>query len=157
MADRVESVPRRDWLRVTLLSGIAATVAALLYPVLRFLRPRPATASGALEMVAPYRVDQLRPDAEGRWPAPFNFGGKPCLVILTADGEVKAFNAICTHTDCTVTFRADSQVIFCNCHNGSYDLRGRNVAGPPPRPLQEYKVSLRGNPGQEEIVVSRTT
>jgi Rieske Fe-S protein len=55
-----------------------------------------------------------------------------------------------------VEFRAAKREIFCNCHNGVYDLNGRNISGPPPRPLEVYKVTLRGTPGQEEIIVSRT-
>jgi Rieske Fe-S protein len=108
-----------------------------------------------MEAVAPYRVDELRPDGQGHWPPPFNFGGKPCLVIRTAEGEVRAFNAVCTHVDCTVEFRSERADIFCNCHNGVYDLHGRNVSGPPPRPLEAYQVTLRGPGGKEEIVVSR--
>jgi Rieske Fe-S protein len=73
---------------------------------------------------------------------------------LQAD-DVKAFNAICTHVDCTVKYRPDLGDIFCSCHEGIYDLNGRNVSGPPPRPLESYKVILRGEPGQEEIIVSR--
>ncbi|NOX54078.1 MAG: Rieske (2Fe-2S) protein [Planctomycetes bacterium] len=119
-----------------------------------------------MEVVAPFRVNQL-PNAPGN---PFNFGGKPCLVVLTPEGEkrlargerlqpgdIRAFNAICTHMDCTVHYRPDHGDIFCSCHNGVYDLNGHNVSGPPPRPLETYKVTLRGSPGQEEIVVSRTS
>ncbi len=153
--DLAANTPRRNWLLRTLEGGILATLVALLYPVARFLRPREATATGAMEMVAPYRVHELRPDAEGRFPPPFNFGGSPCLLIKAGD-EVRAFNAICTHTDCTVEFRAGKGDIFCACHNGVYSLDGRNISGPPPRPLQEYKVALRGTPGQEEIIVSRS-
>ncbi len=168
MADVPESLPRRKWLLHGLNATIAATVAAFLYPVARFLRPRSATTSGASETAAPFHVNDL-PNAKDN---PFNFGGKPCLVVLTADGverraqgvalrageDVKAFNAICTHVDCTVEYRVEKGDIFCNCHDGVYDLNGRNVSGPPPRPLEEYKVSLRGDiPGQEEIIVSRST
>lgn len=110
-----------------------------------------------MEVVAPYRVNELRTDAQGHWPPPFDFGGQPCLIIRTADGEIKAFNAVCTHLQCTVEFRPLKADIFCNCHDGVYDLSGRNVSGPPPRPLETYKVALRGKPGQEEIVVSRTS
>ncbi len=138
---------------------MASTVAVLLYPVVRFLWPRRTTSSGALEVVAPYKVSDLKPDAEGHWPAPFEFNGKPCLLVLTSDGEIRAFNAICTHVGCTVEFRRAEEDIFCNCHNGVYDLHGKNVSGPPPRPLQEYKVTTRPaqTPGQEEIIVSRST
>lgn len=150
-----ETHPRRNWLLCCLDGGIAATLAVVLYPVVRFLRPRAATQSGGLEMVAPYRMDQLKPDAEGRWPPPFNFGGKPCLLILV-DGEPRALNAVCTHVECTVEYRAAQGDIFCNCHNGVYDVNGRNISGPPPRPLEVYKaVKGSGKPGQEEVIVSR--
>ena len=153
MADYDDFASRRKWLLTSLTGTVVATLAALLYPVARFLRPRLATTSGAQETVAPYRFDQLKPDAEGRWPTPFNFDDKPCLLVLTKESEVRAFNAVCTHTDCTVEYLPDKGVIFCACHNGVYDLEGRNVSGPPPRPLEEYKVTLRG----EDIVVSRGT
>jgi cytochrome b6-f complex iron-sulfur subunit len=150
-----EDCSRRGWLLTCLQSCIAVTFAALLYPVVRFLKPRKATQSGALVMVAPYRMDQLKPNAEGHWPPPFNFGGKPCLLILV-DGEPRAFNAVCTHVQCTVEYRPVEGDMFCNCHNGVYDINGRNVSGPPPRPLEMYKtIKGKGDPGQEEIIVSK--
>ena len=149
-----DSHGRRRWLLRLMISGITVTAGAILYPIARFLRPRAQTSSGALEVVAPFRVDELRPDANGEWPAPFNFGGKPCLIVRTDNGEVKAFNAVCTHTDCTVKYRVDQGDIFCTCHGGVYNTHGQNVAGPPPRPLESYKVILRGAEGKEEIIVT---
>ena len=106
-------------------------------------------------MIAPYRMNQLKPDKDGHWPPPFDFGGKPCLLILV-DDKPRAINAVCTHLQCTVEYRSTSQDIFCNCHNGVYDLNGRNIAGPPPRPLEVYRAVIgSGEPGQEEIIVSR--
>lgn len=156
MADSQGRESRRGWLLRSLRVVIGATVVAIFYPVIWFLRPRAGKQSSTAEMVAPYTADQLKPDAEGRWPPPFNFAGKPCLLVRTPDGEVRAFNAICTHLSCTVEFRPAQPDIFCNCHNGVFNLSGRNVAGPPPRPLEQYQVSLRGTPGKEEIVVSRS-
>jgi cytochrome b6-f complex iron-sulfur subunit len=160
MTETPAPVSRRNWLFHALQTSIAATLVAVFYPVVRFLRPRSATSSGALEVVAPYRVSDLKTDAQGRWPPPFNFGGKPCLIIRLpgVDGEIRAFSAVCTHLECTVEFRESQGDIFCNCHNGVYDLNGHNVSGPPPRPLETYKVTLRGEKrGQEEIIVSRNT
>ena len=151
------SVPRRMWLLRALSAAVAITSAAIGYPVLWFLKPRTGPRpTGGLEVVAPYRVHELVADSDGNWPPPFDFGGTPCLLIRTVDGEVRAFNAICTHTDCTVKYRLQQGDIFCNCHNGVFDANGRNVSGPPPRPLETYKVTLRGQPGQEEIIVSRS-
>ena len=152
-----ENHTRRRWLLSCLQAAVATTLAAIFYPVVQFLKPREATRSGALEMVAPYRMDQLRPGADGHWPPPFNFGGKPCLLILV-DGEPRAFNAVCTHVQCTVEYRHAEGDIFCNCHNGVYNINGQNVSGPPPRPLEVYKtIKGKGNPGQEEIIVSNIT
>ena len=155
MSDGFESDGRRRWLTRCLVGSIATTLGAFFYPVARFLRPRQATTSGALETLAPFRADELKAGVNGDWPAPFEFGGKPCLVVRTAEGEIKAMNAICTHTDCTVKYRADEKDIFCSCHGGVYDTNGHNVSGPPPRPLETYKVILRGDPGKEEIIVTR--
>jgi Rieske Fe-S protein len=153
-----EHITRRNWLANTLGASIAATFAVIFYPVARFLRPKASTNSGALEVIAPYRMDELaRAAKEGRSLPPFNFGGKPCLLFLAND-EPRAISAVCTHLQCTVEYRAANQDIFCNCHNGIYDLNGRNVAGPPPRPLEVFRVVKgSGNPGQEEIIVSRNS
>ncbi|MEX2116118.1 MAG: Rieske (2Fe-2S) protein, partial [Bacteroidota bacterium] len=79
------------------------------------------------------------------------FGTKPVILIRTASGELRAFDATCTHLDCTVQYRSDMGVIWCACHNGKYDLNGRNVAGPPPRPLEPYRVVVQN----EEIIISK--
>lgn len=81
----------------------------------------------------------------------FQFGTEPALLIRTAEGELRAFSAICTHLGCTVNYDAESKVIWCPCHNGMFDLHGRNVGGPPPRPLPEYRVNLRNG----KIVVTK--
>jgi Rieske Fe-S protein len=82
----------------------------------------------------------------------FKFGNEPALLLRTEEGEVRAFAATCTHLDCTVQYRADLRRIWCACHNGSYDLNGTNVAGPPPRPLPRYTVNIVG----DDIFVSRS-
>jgi Rieske Fe-S protein len=50
-----------------------------------------------------------------------------------------------------VQYREDLSRIWCACHNGHFDLSGRNVQGPPPSPLESFVVNVRG----EEIVISR--
>lgn len=157
MSECREALSRRTWLGRFLTSGILATFGVLTWPVARFLKPKKGSAPGAREVVAPYKVHELRPDGQGAWPPPFEFGGRPCLVLRTKEGEVRAFDAVCTHVECTVAYRPEKGDIFCNCHNGVYDTSGRNVSGPPPRPLVAHKVTLRGKPGQEEIIVTRSS
>jgi Rieske Fe-S protein len=164
MGDGSQDLPRRGLLLNTLKGVMVATLAAIAYPVLWFLRPRRATVSGAQEIAAPFTVKEL---AAGNM-SPFDFAGRPCLVVLTPEGsarlakgdrlrsdDVRAFDAVCTHTDCTVKFRSENSDIFCSCHEGVYDLNGHNVSGPPPRPLESYLVNLVGEAGKEQIMISR--
>jgi Rieske Fe-S protein len=83
----------------------------------------------------------------------FKFGSKPALLVRLVDGSYRAFSAVCTHLNCTVQYRSDLREIWCACHNGLYDLEGRNVSGPPPHPLESYEVHIQG----EDIVVTRTS
>jgi len=79
------------------------------------------------------------------------FGTAPALVVRLESGELRAFSAVCTHLSCTVQYRPDLKEIWCACHNGHYDLTGRNVSGPPPRPLPAYDVSVRN----DDVIISR--
>lgn len=137
---------RRYFLNTLLTSGIAATAVSVLYPVLRFMMP-PAIAESAELSATAARVDELPPNS-GRI---FKFGQEPALLVHTADGEWRAFSARCTHLNCTVQYEPDDRLITCACHNGQFDLNGKNVGGPPPRPLDAYTVNVRG----DEVVVSR--
>jgi cytochrome b6-f complex iron-sulfur subunit len=137
---------RRGFLNILLGTGTVATLGAVLYPIFRFMIPPKIIESSTSSVVAA-KVAELKPN-QGRI---FKFGSKPGLLIETPDGEYRAFSAICTHLDCTVQYRPEEKLIWCACHNGRYDLTGKNVSGPPPRPLEEFKVNVRG----DEIVVSR--
>jgi Rieske Fe-S protein len=75
----------------------------------------------------------------------FALGTKPAILIHTPDGQWRAFAARCTHLSCTVRYRQDLGLIWCPCHDGRFDLTGKNVGGPPPRPLPQHSVVLRGD------------
>jgi Rieske Fe-S protein len=141
---------RRTFLDTLLTVGFVSTAMAIVYPVSRFLVP-PASGEPATTSVVAGKASALKPNSG----VIFKFGSKPGIVVRTADGDLRAFSAICTHLDCTVQFKADTSQLWCACHNGLYDLSGNVVPGPPPRNLEKYVVNLRGEPGDEEIVVSR--
>ena len=74
-------------------------------------------------------------------------------LFVFREGKVfHAVSAVCTHLEYIVQYRDDTKQIWCACHNGQYNLSGKNIGGPPPRPLEEYKVNTRG----DEVVVTRT-
>lgn len=138
---------RRDALNWILGTWAAGVFGAVVYPVLRFLAP-PEIPEAPTLTVSAGKASDLLPNSARLVP----FGAEPAIVVRLASGELRAFTAVCTHLSCTVQYRPDLLQIWCACHNGHYDLNGRNVAGPPPRPLQKYDVNVKG----DEIVVSRS-
>jgi len=137
---------RRRFMQFLLGGGLLASAASFLYPIARYLVPPAAVDLGGDSVVAA-KVGELKVNS-GKI---FRFGSRPGLLVLTADGEYRAMSAVCTHLNCTVQYRSDVREVWCACHNGFYDLNGRNVAGPPPRPLDSYVVHING----DDVVVSR--
>jgi cytochrome b6-f complex iron-sulfur subunit len=137
---------RRRLLGFLLGSSFLASIAAVFYPVFKFVLP-PRTGELDTNTVVAAKVDELTPNSSKI----FRFGNRPGLLVRLADGGYRAFSAVCTHLNCTVQYRPREHDIWCACHNGTYDLQGRNVSGPPPRPLEEYTVHVRG----EDVVVAR--
>lgn len=73
----------------------------------------------------------------------FEMHGKPALVINTKSGFV-ALNAVCTHLGCIVDWDETKKQVICPCHNAVFDHNGNIVSGPPPLPLEQLEVSVRG-------------
>jgi Rieske Fe-S protein len=137
---------RRRFLDTLLGTSAVAWLGAILYPIYAYLRP-PEDRSEAVSSVAVGGIEEIPPDSAKI----FQFGRRPAILIRDPNGDFKAFSAVCTHLDCTVQYRKDLGLIWCACHNGRYNLNGVNVAGPPPRPLEEYRVDIQG----DQIYVSK--
>ena len=141
-----DSPPRRTFLDILLGTSALATLGAIIYPIFRFMSPPQIVESTESSVVAA-KLSEVPPNS-GKI---FKFGNKPGILVHTTSGEFKAFSAVCTHLECIVQYRDDTKQIWCACHNGQYNLSGKNIGGPPPRPLEEYKVNTRG----DEVVVTR--
>jgi Rieske Fe-S protein len=48
---------------------------------------------------------------------------------------------------------AGDSLILCACHDGKYDLDGRVLSGPPPRPLTTWAVTRDG----DAVTITRET
>ena len=136
----------RRFINLLLGSGVLASIASFFYPALRYIIPPPVSDTSSNSVTAG-KLSQLKRNSG----AIFKFGEKPGILVHTAEGELRAFSAICTHLNCTVQYRDDLREIWCACHNGHYDLHGRNVSGPPPRPLDEFEVHVQ----DDDIIFQR--
>ena len=128
---------RRSFLNIFLGTTLTAFAGAVFYPVLRFLSPPKVPEAAGSRVLAATRPEMM----ESGWKI-FPFGQEPGILVEVNPGEYRAFTATCTHLDCTVQFDGETRRIWCPCHNGWYDLEGRNVAGPPPKPLTPFVVQV---------------
>lgn len=69
-----------------------------------------------------------------------------CLLMRPERDVIVAFSQACTHLSCAVVPDLERGVLHCPCHEGYFDLRtGRNIAGPPPRPLPQIELEIVGD------------
>lgn len=145
---------RRRFLNWFLGTTVGALLASFLYPVLRYLDPPrlPETTTNEVEAGFVNDPELLDPGFKI-----LRFGTEPVILIRVGENDFRAFSAVCTHLDCIVAYRKERRLIWCYCHNGIYDLTGKNIGGPPPRPLAPYEVHVvtgeGGNP--DRLVVQK--
>lgn len=137
---------RRTTLMKLLLGWTALIVLPSLYVVGKYLVP-PIKRVGQISRVIAAKINEI-PLNSARI---VRLGNIPLILVHTESGEYKAFSATCTHLGCIVQYRGDRGGYFhCNCHGGEYDLNGKNISGPPPRPLTPYPVSIKN----QDIIIT---
>jgi len=117
------------------MTAVSALVSAL-YPILRYLKPLPVAGAGGPVRLTPAQVDALQSKRFVIVPA----AGTRILAFRDQSQKLRALDARCTHEGCTVQYVAAQAAIWCACHNGRFDVEGRVLAGPPPRPLPRYGI-----------------
>jgi cytochrome b6-f complex iron-sulfur subunit len=127
---------RRNVLDLLLGVTFFGAVAAALYPILRYLKPLPAAGPGGPVRLTRGEVDTLETKRFVIVPA----AATRILVFRDQHHELRAFSARCTHEGCTVQYVPAQGDIWCACHNGRFNLDGRVISGPPPKPLPRYGI-----------------
>ncbi len=143
-----DSKARRRFINSLIGGGLLGWLGSFIYPVMSFLHP-PEVAEANINSVRAGLASEFQNNASEI----VKFGRTPVLLLRLESGEFRAFGATCTHLDCIVQYRSDLDHIWCACHNGHYDLHGRNVSGPPPSPLPVFTVNVVN----DEIIVSKPT
>jgi cytochrome b6-f complex iron-sulfur subunit len=132
-------ISRRTFLDWLLMGGLFTWAMAFIAPVISYVWPvqkrGPSTQTVSAGKVEDFADWQTKIVA---------VNGHPVIVIRTPEG-FRAFAAICTHLGCIVGWDAARRQIACPCHAGFFDLNGRVVGGPPPRPLPEHGVVVVNN------------
>lgn len=131
-----KEMSRRDFLDGIIKGGILVTLSGMLFPALAYLWPVMGRGP-KVDMEEVAGVDEIPVGGSKK----VILGGSALLLVRTLQ-EIKAFSAICTHLGCVVDWNGPKREIVCPCHAGIFDLNGRVVSGPPPRPLPSYPVRV---------------
>ncbi len=65
------------------------------------------------------------------------------LFIVRHRGDLYALSPVCSHLGCLVNWNYLKGEFQCPCHGGRYDIEGRVLGGPPPRPLTRLPLKIK--------------
>lgn len=150
MSEAAPDSSRRSLLDLLLGVGVIGWVGSIVFPVLRYLTPLAQQAqNGPVKLSA---EEQAKLDKEHS--VIVRAGAGRILIFEDASQNLRALSAKCTHEGCTVQYVPGESGIWCACHNGRFDLDGRVLSGPPPRPLESYS-AVRQSDGTVLVQLGR--
>jgi menaquinol-cytochrome c reductase iron-sulfur subunit len=129
------------------LIGLGLGIPLLGYAVLPTLRKREVPWSevgpvGAIELNRPKEFEVVRSLSSG-WMKTNTV--RSVWAYRKPDGTVVAFSPICTHLGCGYRWSEGDRNFLCPCHNSVFDLDGRVLGGPAPRPLDLLPTKVEGD------------
>ena len=65
-------------------------------------------------------------------------------VVKQSDNQAIAFSPQCTHLGCAYHWDESNKNFLCPCHTSTFDMEGRVLTGPAPRPLDRFQVRVEG-------------
>ena len=141
---------RRDFFKATtaLIGGLIS--AAIGIPSIAFLLSPAARKAGESSWIdlgeledypvsVPTLLEFTRTQVNGWERTGMSYG---VFVVRDPDATVRVFSNICTHLGCRVSWHSDLQHYVSPCHDGHFDILGKNISGPPPRPLDEFQTRV---------------
>jgi cytochrome b6-f complex iron-sulfur subunit len=129
-----EKMNRRSILDVLLGVGVVGWLGSVIFPIVRYLKPLGVqTQNGPVKLNAEEQAKLAKERS-----VIVRAGPTRIVVFEDSSQKLRALSAKCTHEGCTVQYVVGDSVIWCACHNGRFDLDGRVLAGPPPRPLEKF-------------------
>ncbi|MBI3098592.1 MAG: Rieske (2Fe-2S) protein [Planctomycetes bacterium] len=69
------------------------------------------------------------------------------VYVVRGPAGIYAMSSVCTHLGCIIQHRraaGQKEGFFCPCHGSAFDLEGKVVGGPAPRPLDRLDVKIEG-------------
>jgi Rieske Fe-S protein len=139
-------ITRRTFLNTLFFGWVAAFFSGTFYALMKFAFP---TLGKEPDFVVLNRKDFA--GLANNTVKPFAWGGTVGLYYKKENGSVMALKGVCSHMECNVAYRPAEKRFYCACHQGWFDDTGKNIAGPPPKPLEIFEISEEG----EKLIIAR--
>lgn len=116
---------------------------AVLAPALRSGATDIWSDLGPIEEFPAGKMVEKRYEADGTRAGLGDRRPRTAYVLRQADGSLQVLSPSCTHLGCPVRWSETSRKFLCPCHGGFFDENGKNVGGPPKRPLDAIETQVR--------------
>lgn len=127
---------RRTFLGIIGKTSFFAGLVGIVTSTMRFLLPNVLYEPPTTFVVG--RPDDFPPDS-------VNFLEEDRLFVFRRPEGMYVISAICTHLGCNVRWNPVRGGFDCPCHGSKFDGTGKNIAGPAPKPLKWYELSLNSD------------
>lgn len=127
-------ISRRKFIAYAWIAAAAVVIGELIGGTFAFLWPR--RKGGKIETVfiagkaTDFKVGEVIPLRKER------------TFIMRTEGGFLAISSVCPHLHCIVNWNAVIKEFECPCHGAKFNQFGEVLAGPPPRPLDLYKLQI---------------
>jgi Rieske Fe-S protein len=139
-------VTRRTFLNTLFGGWLVAFFSGSAYALLKFAFP---TLGKEPDFVVLNLTDYK--DIPANSAKPFAWGGKLGIFLKKTDGSTMALKGVCSHMECNVVYKPEDKRFYCACHKGWFDDTGKNIEGPPPKPLEVFEIRIE----DEKLIVVR--
>jgi cytochrome b6-f complex iron-sulfur subunit len=138
-------ISRRRLMAYAWIGAAAIVIGELIFGTFAFLWPRRKGPKVETVFIAgkitDFKVGEVIPYRKER------------AFIMRTEGGFLAISAICPHLNCVVNWNEMLKKFECPCHGAKFSQNGEVLEGPPPRPLDLYKLQIvAGN-----VVVDRAS
>jgi cytochrome b6-f complex iron-sulfur subunit len=128
------TISRRRLIGYAWIGASVVVIGELIGGTFAFLWPRRKQATGEnvsiVGKVTDFKVGEV---------IPFR---KEKTFIIRTEGGFMAISAVCTHLNCIVNWNQILKRFECPCHGAKFNQMGEVIEGPPPRPLDLYKLQI---------------
>jgi Rieske Fe-S protein len=140
-------VTRRTFLNTLFGGGLLSFFSGSFLALLRFAFPTMGKEPDFVILKQPDDYMNIPPNSTKA----FAWGGKLGLFFKKADGTLMALKGVCSHMDCNIVYKPEERKFYCSCHKGWFDENGKNIKGPPPKPLEIFEYTVE----EDKLIVAR--